>query len=213
MAKTASKARVHHRRDRETTRRRILTAVGAVLASDGFRGLGINAVARRAEIDKVLIYRYFGSMPDLLAAYAEEGDFWWTVDELIGPDLPLPARDTLVDWMMLAMRRHIAGLRARPITLEIMAWETIAPNELTAALSEVRERRSLAVMERLAARFVPRPDVDIGAVTALFGAAANYLLIRARGIRHFQGLDLADDGGWERLLGTMQLLATGVLPR
>ena len=198
-------------RDRAATRQRILAAVGNVLAAEGFRGLGINAIAKRAGADKVLIYRYFGDLDGLLAAYAEESDFWWSVDELIGPDLAKPKRDTLPAWFGLVFRRHIAALRARPVTLEIMGWETVEPNELTAALSTVRERRSLAVMENLLARFHPPPDVDVAAVVAIFGAACNYLLIRARGVRHFQGLDLGRKDGWERLIVTMERLAEAVL--
>jgi len=34
-------------RDREATRHRILHAVGELLAAEGFRALGINAIARR----------------------------------------------------------------------------------------------------------------------------------------------------------------------
>jgi AcrR family transcriptional regulator len=207
----AKRSPVPRQRDREATRQRILAAVGEVLAAEGFRGLGINAIAKQAGTDKVLIYRYFGDLDGLLAAYAEEGDFWWSVDELTGPDLPKPKRDTLSAWFGLVFRRHIAALRARPVTLEIMGWETVEPNELTAALSAVRERRSLAVMQDLIARFPPPPNVDIGAMVAIFGAASNYLLIRARGVRHFQGLDLGRKDGWERLIATIERLAEAML--
>ncbi len=124
-------------RDREATRGRILSAVGDLLAAEGFRALGINAIARRARADKALIYRYFGGLPELLAAYAEEGDFWWKVEDLVGAHLRPPARDTLAGWIGLVFRRHVAALRARPATLEIMAWETIERNELTAADGQI----------------------------------------------------------------------------
>jgi hypothetical protein len=75
----------------------------------------------------------------------------------------------------------------------------------------VREKRSLVVMERLVERFGVPADVDIAAVGALFGAAANYLLIRARGIRIFQGLDLGRKNGWDRLLVTMERMAEVLL--
>jgi AcrR family transcriptional regulator len=55
---------------------------------DGFPRLGINAIAARARVDKVLICRYFGGLDARLAAYAQEASFWLSIDELIGPDLP-----------------------------------------------------------------------------------------------------------------------------
>jgi AcrR family transcriptional regulator len=48
--------------DRDATRKRILAAVGALLAESGSQHLGINAIAARAKADEVLIYRYFGGL-------------------------------------------------------------------------------------------------------------------------------------------------------
>lgn len=199
------------RRDRAETSARILASVGETLAKGGFRSLGINAVAERAGVDKVLIYRYFGGLPELLAAYGEHGEFWWRADDMIGAHLPKPAADTLDAWVELVFRRHVAWLRARPVTLEIMGWETIERNELTQALADVREARGLEVMNRVASRFALPAGIDIAAVAALFGAATNYLAIRARGIRQFQGLDLGRDEGWERLHRTIGALAGALL--
>jgi len=197
-------------RDREATRARILGAVGELLAEQWFRALGINAITRRARADKALIYRYFGGMPKLLAAYAEEGDFWWKVEDLVGAHLQPPARDTLAEWIGLVFRRHVAALKARPATLEIMAWETIERNELTSALAAVRETRSLAVMKTLTDRFQAPAGFDVAALGALLGAATNYLLIRARGIRVFQRIDLGRAAGWERILGMIEEIAAAM---
>jgi AcrR family transcriptional regulator len=198
-------------RNREATRHRILRAVGELLAAEGFRALGVNAIARRARVDKTLIYRYFGGLSQLLAAYAEDGDFWWKVEDMIGGYLPPPARDNLAGWIGLVFRRHVAALKARPETLEIMAWETVERNELTAALAEVRETRSLIVMRALTDRFPAPAGFDVAAIGALFGAATNYLLIRARGIQVFQGVDLGKASGWERLLKTIERVAEALL--
>jgi AcrR family transcriptional regulator len=197
-------------RNRDATRKRILAAVGALLAEGGFRRLGINAIAARAQADKVLIYRYFGGLDALLAAYAEEGNFWWSIDELIGPDVPPPHEATPAALLGELLRRHVAALRSRPITLEIMAWEMVEPNPLTAALSAVREQRSLAVMDQVMARFPGVDDVDVAALVALVGAATNYLVIRERGVRSFQGLDLLADG-WERLFAVVERSAQAML--
>ena len=73
-------------RDREATEARILNAVGEVLARDGFGAIGVNAIAKQAGVDKVLIYRYFGGLPELLAEWGRSGRFWPRVDELLGAD-------------------------------------------------------------------------------------------------------------------------------
>ena len=42
----------------------------------GFRGIGINVVARRAGVSKELIYRYFGSMDNLIRQLMIREDYW-----------------------------------------------------------------------------------------------------------------------------------------
>ncbi|HRW79035.1 MAG TPA: helix-turn-helix domain-containing protein, partial [Candidatus Sabulitectum sp.] len=55
-------------RDSEKTREAIMDALERILTREGFTGVGVNALAREAGVDKVLIYRYFGSLEGLLAA-------------------------------------------------------------------------------------------------------------------------------------------------
>jgi len=50
----------------------------------------------------------------------------------------------------------------------------------------------------------------VAAFGALFGAATNYLLIRGRGIRVFQGVDLGKPSGWERMFKTIEQIAMGL---
>ncbi len=53
---------IYMQRDSEKTRQKILAGLEKLITRDGFTAVGVNAVAREAGIDKVLIYRYFGSM-------------------------------------------------------------------------------------------------------------------------------------------------------
>ncbi len=198
-------------RDRAATRARILRATGELLAAQGFAALGVNAIARRARVDKVLIYRYFGGMEALLAAYAEEGEFWWSVDDLLGVDLPPPERDGAAAWLALALRRHVGWLRTHPLTMEILSWEMVEPNRVTERLAEVRERRSMALIGRLLGRFPAPAELDVAALSALLGAASNYLAIRARATRLFNGLDLGRRGDWDRLFDMVERIGAALL--
>lgn len=202
-------------RDRDTTEISLIQAVESVILEEGFSGIGVNALARRAGVDKVLIYRYFGGLAGLLTAYAEAGDFWWRVDDLLAEPLPDPDRpDALPACLARVFERHVAFLRSHPVTLEVIAWEMSARNELTAALESVREDRSLAVMRGLALRFdVAESDfqAQVAPLFALLGAAANYLAARGRHLSRFNGLDLQSEAGWaqlcksaEHMLGAVQ---------
>ena len=56
-------------KDRETTEKRLLTAVGEIVEESGLESLGINAVAQRAGVSKMLIYRYYTAR--LLGKYSD----------------------------------------------------------------------------------------------------------------------------------------------
>ena len=44
---------------KDSTIKQIINALAHLLATEGFHAIGINAIAREAGVDKVLIYRYF----------------------------------------------------------------------------------------------------------------------------------------------------------
>ena len=45
-------------KNREHTESRILEAVASIIESEGFEKLGINTIASKANVSKMLIYRY-----------------------------------------------------------------------------------------------------------------------------------------------------------
>ena len=58
------------------TEKRLLEAVSKVIEEEGFTKIGINRIARQAQCDKVLIYRYFGGLDGLLVAWAKQYDYY-----------------------------------------------------------------------------------------------------------------------------------------
>lgn len=186
------------KRDRAETEQKLIAATGEVLASEGFRRIGVNAVAKKAGVDKVLIYRYFGNLDGLVEAYAAQGDFWPTMKELLGPDREGFLKLPLADKVTLIFDRMIDGIRNRPLTLEILAWEMIERNQLTAHLELIREDlgRELTVLikdEEL------KDPAYFQVMTAMISGAINYLASRSRNIRIYNGLELKEDHAWERI--------------
>jgi AcrR family transcriptional regulator len=189
-----AKKNLVHMRDAQATRGRILDAVGSLLVREGFGALGVNAVAREADVDKVLIYRYFGGMDQLLETWGNASDFWPTVEEVLGPE-PEPELASLVSGLL---KRHLRALRARPHTLEVLAWETVTRHPLTAILDRIRETRSEQLMEALPDK-LRESELDIFAFSALMGAGMQHLLLRSRTVEVFNGVPIGTPAGWERL--------------
>lgn len=182
-------------KNREQTRAAILKAVGQLLAQSGFASIGINAIAREAKVDKVLIYRYFGGLPELLKAFAEETDFWPELpDQLLQPDQPAtPA--TEADRAKLLLLKFARALRSRPLTQEIMRWELLERNDLTDALASFREEADA----KLFGHFEQREDRDIRAIGSLLAAGFTYLILRSKTADVYNGLSLDSDEDWQRL--------------
>ena len=199
-----------NQRNREKTEAKLIRAVAQVLAERGFSKLGVNAVAKQAGVDKVLIYRYFDGLEGLMKAYAASADFWPPVSELLGDS---DARDQLKsipfhDAFSEVFRRYAHALRARPLTLEILSWETVDRNALTLALEDVRESTGLELMSFLSEN--NPPSADWLAIANIFSSAIHYLAIRGRKIKSFTGMDISTDESWDRLINGMQFLVSNV---
>lgn len=194
-------------RDRAKTETAILDAVSRLILRDGLSGVGINALAREAGVDKVLIYRYFGDLDGLYRAYAEHGDFWWSVEEMLAATEDAP---NAAEALKRGLRHHAAAMRQRPVTLAVIAAEPANRTPLVVALEEVREKRSIELMKQEAARHGGWGDVDIAAVTALLAAAIDYLAARALKIRVYGGVEIKTDKNWERVLAAVDAMIDGL---
>ena len=166
-------------RSRLNTEQRILEALGTILLQQGYPAAGINAIARQAGCDKVLIYRYFGGFDELLLAFAETTTLWWDVDEIITESAADCADIALPEYLQRLLDRYVKALEARPLALEIMAWEMSEQNNLTQSLARVRSERGMELVKRIRA-YYRQPNIDIGGILGVFGAAINYLVIRTR---------------------------------
>ncbi len=194
-------------RDQAATRELLIKAVGTLLARQGFTALGVNAVAKEASVDKVLIYRYFGGLPELLQQFGSSGEFWPSVDELIGGEVEALQQMPLAQSVAAVMRNYIKAIRSRPLTREILAWESVERNELTKVLEGIREKVSIELFQ--AVRIDPEKYPAVISVTTLLAAAVNYLVVRSRTIRQFNTIDISSEEGWETLAQTVTTICEG----
>jgi AcrR family transcriptional regulator len=166
-------------KSRINTEQKILKSVENLLLNEGFPTVGINAIAREAGCDKVLIYRYFGGMEGLLERFATEQDLWWNVHEIIYENMDEISQMSLPQFLDLLLKRHIKAIQKRPLTQEIMAWEMSATNVLTQALNKIRTEQGMLLVKQVRLHF-NQPNIDVGGILGIFGAAINYLIIRTR---------------------------------
>jgi len=190
-------------RDREETKKRILAALGRLLASKGSKSLGINAIAREARIDKVLIYRYFGGLGELYRVFAREGDTFPGLSELAQGRLPELSSLPPAEAARLLLVGFGRAIRRRPVTREMMRWELQESNPLTDAIARERERQAQQWLN-LAPEL---PHADFAAVVSILAGAQVFLILRSKTVRMYNGIDLRSEDGWKRIEGAVALLS------
>lgn len=163
------------RRSREATRRRILDAAERLAVHAGVGALGVNAVAQRAGVDKVLIYRYFGGGDQLLAALAAER-------------APLPAladscrgHATLDAALRAVLRAELTHLSGNALARRLAEWEFSGPDDFRAARTIARATAWAQVVAELRARFVPPPFLDLEALVTVLSGAMRMSVLSAGG--------------------------------
>jgi AcrR family transcriptional regulator len=185
-------------RDREETKIRIVAAVGRQLARAGFRDLGVNSIAKEAGVDKVLIYRYFGGLPELLAAYAREGNYWPTSAELIGDPTTVKA-ESVADWLVYILTKVQMAIRQRPITQEILRWEIVDHNELTKEFAAIRTRVAMECLVFINQQYPFPPELDTLALCTIILSGIVYITLRTETNPYYLGMDFSDPTNWDRI--------------
>lgn len=206
--------RNREKRDRNSTQDAILAAFETVLLRDGVSGLGINAVAQEAGVNKVLIYRYFGDLPGLARRWASSSAFWPSEQELIGGDPAAFATLSVEDRVRTVMRNYFDAIRARPLTVELLAAELMSPTDLTRALADAMAKPGAAVGDFTRLDEVDRDLTEqVWKLTMLVNLITAYLAIRRRSNPMYFGHDLTEDASWAYFRDTVdELTARFLLP-
>jgi len=207
-------------RDKIRTRKRILDSVGQVLMQSGMEKVGINAIARKAGIDKVLIYRYFGSLDQLLHAYSGDIDLWPTLSELIGKDLSVRRNTDVREILSRFLINQLNEIRRRKATKEVLRGGLFSMNALTKAMDNLREKQKTDFLSKLPVSEERYSHLDLEALLAFMNAAISFLVLRSRTSDQYQGIDLHSNFGWNRVEKLVRNLvssyldsAPGVLPK
>ena len=199
-----SSPRPRDRRDRKATEELIINAFEAVLLRDGVAGLGVNAIAQEAGVNKVLIYRYFKDLPGLARHWSGNSSFWPSEMELIGNDPERFAKLTVRDRVKEVLCNYIDAIRARPRTIEMLAGELLSPNEITRALSDgmVRPGKGVSSFTKLE---TADKDIDdkVWKLIFMVNALTAYLTIRERSNPSYLGFDMTEDESWAFLRDTV----------
>lgn len=189
----------NNEKDRESTAKKLLDAVGEIIMKDGFEKVGVNAIASKAGVSKVLIYRYFGSVDNMIVEYLSQNDFW------INFSVDFPKDENLKEFIKKMFRNQILQLRNNRLVQELYRWELTSHNSIIEKLRLKREAKGITLIT-IVSQLAGHPQEEIAAIATLLSASISYLVLLSDNCSMYNGIDLQSDKGWEQLARGMDLL-------
>lgn len=179
-------------KSREQTESKILEAVASIVESDGFEKLGINTIALKANISKMLIYRYFGGLEELVARFIMQKDYWANTDTLIlNPH-------SVGDSIKSMFRNQIEQLRNDVTLRRLCRWELSCHNASIDRLRDKREENGCNLI-KVVSRLTGCSNSEVASLASILSASISYLTLIEDQCPTYNGIALQTDKGWEQI--------------
>ena len=179
-------------KSREQTESKILEAVASIVESDGFEKLGINTIALKANVSKMLIYRYFGGLEELIARFIMQKDYWANTDTLIlNPH-------SVGDSIKSMFRNQIEQLRNDVTLRRLCRWELSCHNASIDRLRDKREENGCNLI-KVVSRLTGCSNSEVASLASILSASISYLTLIEDQCPTYNGIALQTDKGWEQI--------------
>jgi AcrR family transcriptional regulator len=192
-------------KNRSLTERKIIKAVGETIKIHGYTGLGVNKIARLAGVNKNLIYRYFGTVEELVELYMLQKDYWLADNEeynhSFSADAPL---EVMVEAVISLLQRQFNYFYNESEMQHLILSEISYDNELLKKLSQTKESMAEPFFDATAKHF-ENSDINFRGVTALLNAGIYYLVLQSQKNDATNcGLNMRDEKDREIILKTVR---------
>lgn len=186
-------------KNREQTEEKILEAVGSIIENQGLEKVGINAIATEAGVSKMLIYRYFGGVEELIAQYLIQKDYWANTDAaIINPE-------AVGDSIKSMFRRQVEQLRNDITLRRLYRWELSTNNQNIRQLRNRREENGCRLIKMVSA-LTGCPDAQVAALASILSASISYLALLEDQCQSYNGICLQTDEGWNQLMEGIEMI-------
>ncbi len=180
-------------KNKEATKKKIFEALEQIIREGGVSAIGINNTAKTAGVDKVLIYRYFGSLGELLKDFIKQKDYFtnFIINEISLDKLKTgKSKKEFLKSVLLNQYNYIKG---DTVFAEILIWELSVKNEITEYIAQERERVGLNNLKILSQKFKINSNFNV--ITSLLISGIYYLALRSKTVDDFNGIKLNEPKG------------------
>ncbi|MCR5077079.1 MAG: TetR/AcrR family transcriptional regulator [Prevotella sp.] len=186
-------------KDRKFTEKKILEAVGSIIENDGFEKLGVNVIAQKAGVSKMLIYRYFGGIDELVAQYLFQKDYWANTDTTIINQSDISGS------LKCLFREQIIRLRSDITLKRLCRWELSTENDNIHRLRERREQNGCNLI-KIISQLTDSNQSEVASLASIISASVSYLVLMEEQTPTYNGIDLQSHEGWEQIMKGIDLI-------
>lgn len=166
-------------RDKDRTKNKMIQAVGKVLLKKGYTGLNASTIAKEAEVDKRLVWTYFGGLDPLVEEYISRRDFWKftatdSINDLLGTNNGIK-KEQVSD----LLKSQFETLLYDNVLQRIIHWELSENKSFLRNISNQREAIGEELFKHIAHQF-NNETKQIRAITALLIGGIYYLALHGK---------------------------------
>ena len=186
-------------KDKEQTKRKLIQAVGEIIKTEGFSNLKISRIAKKAEVDRKLVYRYFGNVNYLIEAYVVENDYWMVFADQMKKMLDEHSYASSQELITAILQNQFQFFISQKEMQRIILWELSVNSPLMRSIHNARETMGQQFLELADGHFA-NGKVNFRAVAALLVGGIYYTILHTiYNGGAFTGLDIKSQKGIDEI--------------
>lgn len=185
--------------DREATENKLIVAIGQMIEEHGFEKIGINAVAAKSGVSKILIYRYFGSIDGLITAFIRKNDFWLNFPN------KFPEKDDIPSFLKNVFHKMVKQLRTNSVLRRLYRWELSSYNNIIEVVRRQREVAGNKIIANISRIMMCEPQ-SLAGIATLITSSITYLAMLEDNCNVYNGIRIDQDAGWKQITDVIDMI-------
>ena len=191
-------------KDKEQTKRKLIQAVGELIKTEKFSAIKISQISKKADVDRKLIYRYFGGISGLLEAYVVENDYWMLFTEKMKTLIQEGNYANSAQLITAILQNQFKYFMAEKTMQRLILLELSTNSPLMKSIHNVRENLGQQFLE-LTDKHFKGSNVNFRAVAALLVGGIYYTILHTMfNGGKFTDMEIMSDDGQEDILRTIE---------
>lgn len=187
-------------KNKEQTKRKLIQALGELIKEYGFQSLSASKVARKAEVDRKLITRYFGGLNHLVEAYILENDYWMLFADHIGELLKSNSYPSTKELITAVLQNQFRFFFNQKDMQRLILWELTFSSPMMTSIHHAREAMGQKLFEWTDPHF-ENSAINFRAISAFIVGGTYYMILHSiYNGGTFTDMDLNSEKGQEDIL-------------